>query len=658
MTGTAFSLLLLAVVACILPRTQSAFNTHPLLHECGEGSGALFNATWERGALAPGSVRWTPASDRFLLAFCVRGQITNRLLCLRNHMLLAGLLNRTLIVPFHRSETIFNYDLHLVVDLEYLRACLGPTVFSTAEFRRKFRRPIQVSQVVCWHGPPGACADQVDNILLHCPGREKMSRDEGRGGGAAGDANDTNDAGDANDTNDAGDGDGMARDDGSGGDAAGDAAANDGDGDADAAGDGDDAAGDDDGSEVPGSPGYVFDTGVPVFHALFRSQLSHLPPDTTTHAACLPMLASKEQVLRAFAGNPSPVLVVGDLLNLHMAPAHLNLHAADAHGGNGEMADGSAADGATVDGSTTDGPTVDGSTTDGPTVDGSTTDGPTVDGSTTDGPTVDGSTTDGPSAQPFLDLPFRRSSACPSPLLLRPRAPLLQAAERFVEHLFGERRFAAVHWRRGDFKPWCFWVGPKNACFYPIHQVAYWVVQRVRENGIGEMFLATNANLKELKELVLRLASMSPISITFYRLPPLTGNQNPNIVTFTNVTTGATVTITTTSTSTSTTTTTSSSTSSSTTDSSGRNDPALEGDNQSNEWLRPISSIISDSRNLVVVAPLLEKLICAQATVFYGSVGSTFSEDIQRFRHGLRTAHCNDTIICHGEKEWVRNRGR
>ncbi|CAI5471203.1 unnamed protein product [Closterium sp. Yama58-4] len=256
------------------PFSPQPILTHPLLQDCTEGSGALFNATWEQGALTRGTVRWTPASNRFLLAHCVRGQVTNRLLCLRNHMLLAGLLNRTLIIPFHRSETILNYDLHLVLDLAYLRSCIGPTVFTTAEFRRKFRQPVQVSQVVCWHGPPGACVDQIDNILLHCPGLDDMRRSDGSGSGGNNDMA----AGDAAGAASGGDGGGLAGDGGSG--------------------------------MVAGTPGVVFDTRVPVSHSLFRSPLVHLPPNTTTHAACLPMLASQEQV-SAFLHSPASPYVPG-----------------------------------------------------------------------------------------------------------------------------------------------------------------------------------------------------------------------------------------------------------------------------------------------------------------------------------------------------------
>ena len=40
-------------------------------------------------------------------------QVTNRVLCLRNHMALAGLLNRTLVIPAYPQEVPGRYDLQV-----------------------------------------------------------------------------------------------------------------------------------------------------------------------------------------------------------------------------------------------------------------------------------------------------------------------------------------------------------------------------------------------------------------------------------------------------------------------------------------------------------------------------------------------------------------
>ncbi|CAI6004824.1 unnamed protein product [Closterium sp. NIES-64] len=102
-------------------------------------------------------------------------QISNRVLCIKNHLLLAGLLSRTLIVPFHHSEVVRNYNMHVALDVEHLRRCFGKVVFTTAEYRRKYVKPINVTEVVCWHGPKGACREEDKELLLNCPAPETMN---------------------------------------------------------------------------------------------------------------------------------------------------------------------------------------------------------------------------------------------------------------------------------------------------------------------------------------------------------------------------------------------------------------------------------------------------------------------------------------------------
>ncbi|CAI7778979.1 unnamed protein product [Closterium sp. NIES-53] len=87
----------------------------------------------------------------------------------------AGLLSRTLIVPFHHSEVVRNYNMHVALDVEHLRRCFGKVVFTTAEYRRKYVKPINVTEVVCWHGPKGACREEDKELLLNCPAPETMN---------------------------------------------------------------------------------------------------------------------------------------------------------------------------------------------------------------------------------------------------------------------------------------------------------------------------------------------------------------------------------------------------------------------------------------------------------------------------------------------------
>ncbi|CAI7853370.1 unnamed protein product [Closterium sp. NIES-54] len=159
--------------------------------------------------------------------------------------------------------------------------------------------------------------------------------------------------------------------------------------------------------------------------AATKSQLTRLTGNHTALAACLPMAATKSQVLEAYGNNQSPVLVVGDLVNIHF--------------------------------------------------------------------------TEWPESDAALDLPFERSSECPTALLIKPATAMFFAAELFVRETFQRERFIGMHWRRGDFKAYCFWHGPKNACYFPVQQVAYWVYRKMRELGINNLFLATNAKHAEVR---------------------------------------------------------------------------------------------------------------------------------------------------------------
>ena len=83
----------------------------------------------------------------------------------------------------------------------------------------------------------------------------------------------------------------------------------------------------------------------------------------------------------------------------------------------------------------------------------------------------------------------------------------------------------------------------------------------------------------------------------------------------------------------------------------------LTHDTTSDSQWRSIVDPLMKRGQAEVLLVAIEKLLCARAKTFFGSPISSFSVDIARIRHGLRTASCRDTTICEGEKEWVRNRG-
>ncbi|CAI5956579.1 unnamed protein product [Closterium sp. NIES-64] len=76
------------------------------------------HADW-RGGFANGSVVWAPEKDRYILMDCHRGKSSTRIRCFRNYMLLAGLSNRTLLVPMNTTEVASGYDRRIVFDFDH-----------------------------------------------------------------------------------------------------------------------------------------------------------------------------------------------------------------------------------------------------------------------------------------------------------------------------------------------------------------------------------------------------------------------------------------------------------------------------------------------------------------------------------------------------------
>ena len=78
---------------------------------------------------------------------------------------------------------------------------------------------------------------------------------------------------------------------------------------------------------------------------------------------------------------------------------------------------------------------------------------------------------DWPDLEASLDLPFARAPGCEDAFVVRPAEVIFQAASSAQEEMFGGEPFVSVPWRRGDFRSYCFWHGPKSACYFPPKQV-------------------------------------------------------------------------------------------------------------------------------------------------------------------------------------------
>ncbi|CAI7841969.1 unnamed protein product [Closterium sp. NIES-53] len=86
------------------------------------GMQRAFRMGFERGSMA-----WEPQADRYVLMDCHRNQMSNRIRCIKNHLLVAGVFSRTLVVPLRADEVSRHYDRQAFFHLPHTRLCYGPS---------------------------------------------------------------------------------------------------------------------------------------------------------------------------------------------------------------------------------------------------------------------------------------------------------------------------------------------------------------------------------------------------------------------------------------------------------------------------------------------------------------------------------------------------
>ncbi|KAE9598071.1 hypothetical protein Lal_00004091 [Lupinus albus] len=100
------------------------------------------------------TIEWKPKADKFLLAVCVSGQMSNHLICLEKHMFFAALLNRVLVIP--SSKVDYQYD--RVLDIDHINKCLGrKVVISFEEFSTVKKNHLHIDKFLCYFSLPKPC---------------------------------------------------------------------------------------------------------------------------------------------------------------------------------------------------------------------------------------------------------------------------------------------------------------------------------------------------------------------------------------------------------------------------------------------------------------------------------------------------------------------
>ncbi|KAL3528532.1 hypothetical protein ACH5RR_007854 [Cinchona calisaya] len=100
------------------------------------------------------TVDWNPKSNKYLVAICVSGQMSNHLICLEKHMFFAAVLNRVLVIPSSKVD----YEFHKVLDVDHINKCLGRKVVVTfEEFAESKKNHLHIDKFLCYFSVPQPC---------------------------------------------------------------------------------------------------------------------------------------------------------------------------------------------------------------------------------------------------------------------------------------------------------------------------------------------------------------------------------------------------------------------------------------------------------------------------------------------------------------------
>ncbi|KAL2345978.1 hypothetical protein Fmac_007263 [Flemingia macrophylla] len=106
------------------------------------------------------SIAWRPEGDKYLVAVCVSRQMSNRLVCLEKHMLLAALLKRLLVIPRWK-------EYERVLDMEHMNKCVGSkveAVVSLQELKLKKKRVHVNVHMLCYFSLPEPCHLEEEHL--------------------------------------------------------------------------------------------------------------------------------------------------------------------------------------------------------------------------------------------------------------------------------------------------------------------------------------------------------------------------------------------------------------------------------------------------------------------------------------------------------------
>ncbi|XP_060206047.1 O-fucosyltransferase 36-like [Lycium barbarum] len=170
--------------------------------------------------------------------------------------------------------------------------------------------------------------------------------------------------------------------------------------------------------------------------------------------------------------------------------------------------------------------------------------------------------------------------------LIEPSRLIMLTAQRFVQTFLGDN-FIALHFRRHGFLKFCN--AKKPSCFYPVPQAADCINRVIERANSPVIYLSTDAAESETG-LLQSLVVFNGKTVPLVKRPARNSAEKWDALLYRH---------------------------------------GLEGDSQ--------------------VEAMLDKTICAMASVFIGSSGSTFTDDILRLRKDWGSASLCDEYLCQGE---------
>ncbi|OVA11228.1 GDP-fucose protein O-fucosyltransferase [Macleaya cordata] len=171
--------------------------------------------------------------------------------------------------------------------------------------------------------------------------------------------------------------------------------------------------------------------------------------------------------------------------------------------------------------------------------------------------------------------------------VIEPSRLIMLTAQRFVQTFLG-KNFIALHFRRHGFLKFCNAKTP--SCFFPIPQAADCITQVAERANAPVIYLSTDAAESET-DLLQSLIVVNGKAVPLVKRPARNSAEKWDALLYRH---------------------------------------GLEGDSQ--------------------VEAMLDKTICAMASVFIGSSGSTFTEDILRLRKDWGSASVCDEYLCQAEQ--------